>query len=106
MNHNENIKKAMKLVSDAGQKAFALPQTMAYYTLFNLAPSTRKERTGENFDIVRYPDGIQISKNEDDLIRAEKYPYSEDQIGSFWRPSNKLEWDIAVELLKEEVNNL
>lgn len=79
---------------------------MTYYTLFTLTPSTRSERTGETFDIVRFPDGAQITKNEDGYVMLDKYPYEEDKLNKAWRRSDKLEWDIAVELLKEEVNNL
>lgn len=79
---------------------------MTYYTLFTLTPSTRKQREGETFDIVRFPDGMQISRIEDGIVTMDKYPFKEDELHATWRPSEKLEWDIAVELLKEEVNNL
>lgn len=79
---------------------------MTYYTLFTLKPSTRKQREGSTFDIVRFPDGAQISKNEDGFVTLDKYPFKEEELANVWRPSDELEWDIAVELLKEEVNNL
>lgn len=77
-----------------------------YYTLSNLAPSTRNQRTGETFDIVRFPDATQIGRIEDGIITIDKYPFKESDLASVWRPSDKLEWDIAVELLKEQIKEL
>lgn len=78
-----------------------------YYVLLNLAPSTRNQRTGETFDIVRFPDRVQICCNESGIITFEsKYPYDESDLPSFRKPSDKMEWDIAVELLKEQIEEL
>lgn len=79
---------------------------MTYYTLFNLTPSTRKQRTGETFDIVRFPDATQISRIEDGIITIDKYPFKDSDLVSVWRSSDKMEWDIAVELLKEQIKEL